>query len=67
MTGAYLGVSIVSFVVIGYCFNHLDGQLNWQVFTHCITGRATKLSTVQLVICGMAHFSNSFRMVSGRQ
>ena len=50
MIGAYLSVSIVSFVAIGYCCNHLDGQLNCQVFTHCIIGRATKLSAVQLVI-----------------
>ena len=55
MIGAYLSVSIVSLVVIGYNCNHLDGQLNWQVFTHCIISRATELSTVQSVICGMAH------------
>ena len=41
--------------MIGYCCNCLDGQLNWQAFTHCIIGRVTKLSIVQLVICGMAH------------
>ena len=43
-------MSIVSFAVIGYHFNHLDGQLNCQAFTHCIIGRATRLSTVQQVI-----------------
>ena len=32
----------------------MDGQLNWQVFTHCTIGRATKLSVVQLEICGLA-------------
>ena len=41
---------IVSFVVIGYHCNHLDGQLNCQAFTHCIISRATKLLTVQSVI-----------------
>ena len=56
MIGAYLSVSIVSLVVIGYHCNHLDGQLNWQVFTHHIIGGASKLSVVQAVICGMAHF-----------
>ena len=50
MIGAYLSVSIVNFAVIGYPFNCLDGQLNCQVFTHCIISRATKLLTVQLVI-----------------
>ena len=50
MIGAYLSVSIVSFAMIGYPLNHLDGQLNCQAFTHCIIGRATKLSTTQLVI-----------------
>ena len=50
MIGAYLSVSIVSFAVIGYPFNCLDGQLNCQAFTHCIIVRATKLLTVQLVI-----------------
>ena len=50
MIGAYLSVPIVSFVVIGYCFNCLDGQLNCQVFTHCIISRAAKLLTVQSVI-----------------
>ena len=44
-------VSTASLAVIGYCCNHLDGQLNWQAFTHCIISRATKLLTVQLVIC----------------
>ena len=53
MIGAYLSVSIVSFVVIGYHCNHWDGQLNWQAFRHCIISRATKLSVVQLVISGM--------------
>ena len=50
MIGAYLIVSIVSFAVIGYHFNHLDGQPNCQAPTHCIIGRATKLLTVQSVI-----------------
>ena len=67
MIGAYLRLSIVSFVVIGYHCNCLDGQLNWQAFTHSIISRATKLSVVLLVTCGMAHSCNSFRMVSGRQ
>ena len=65
MIGAFLSVSIVSFFVIGYHCNHMDGQLNWQVFTHIIISRATRLLVVQLVICAMAHSSNSFRMVSG--
>ena len=43
-------MSIVSFVVIGYHFNHLDGKLNCQAFTHCIINRTAKLLTVQLVI-----------------
>ena len=47
MIGAYLSVSIVSFVVIGYHCFHLDGQLNYQAFTHCIISRATKLSAAQ--------------------
>ena len=55
MIGVYLSVSIVSFAVIGYHFNCMDGQLNCQALTHCIIGRATKLLTVQSVICGMAH------------
>ena len=46
MIGAYLSVSIVNFVVIGYHCNCLDGQLNCQEYTHCIISRATKLSTV---------------------
>ena len=50
MIGAYLNVSIVSFAVIGYPVNCLDGKLYCQAFTHCIIGRATKLSTVQSVI-----------------
>ena len=50
MIGAYLSVSIVSSVLIGYCCNCLDGQLNYQAFTHCIIGRTTKLLTMQLVI-----------------
>ena len=50
MIGAKLGVYIVSFAVIGYFFNHLDGQLNCQAFIHCIISRATKLLTVQSVI-----------------
>ena len=53
MIGAYLSVSIVSLVVTGYHCNCLDGQLKWQAFTHCIIGRATKLSVVRSVICGM--------------
>ena len=56
MIGAYLSVSIVSLAVIDYHCNCLDGQLHWQVFTHCMIGRATKLSVVLSVICGMAHF-----------
>ena len=36
--------------MIGYHCNHLDGQLNYQVFTHCVISRTTKLSTVQSVI-----------------
>ena len=55
MIGACLSVSIVSFAVIGYHCNNLDGQLNCQAFTHCIISRGTKLLTVQLVICGTAH------------
>ena len=55
LIGAYLSVSIVNFVVIGYHCNHLDGQLNWQMFTHCMIGRSTKLSVVQSIICDMAH------------
>ena len=43
-------MSIVSFVVIGYHFNCLDGQLNCQAFTHSLIGRVTKLLTVQSVI-----------------
>ena len=50
MIGAYLGVSIVSFAVIDYHCNHLDGQLNYQACTHHIIGRATKLSVVQLAV-----------------
>ena len=50
MIGAYLSVSLVSFAVIGYHLNHLDGQLNCQEYTQCIIGRATKLSFVQSVI-----------------
>ena len=50
MIGAHLSVSIVSSAVIGYPFNCLDGQLNCEAFTHCIIGRATKLSTVRPVI-----------------
>ena len=67
MIGAYLSVSIVSFVVIGYHCNCFDGQLNWQAFTHCTISRATKLLVVQSVIWGMAHSSNSFKMASGWQ
>ena len=48
-------MSIVSLARIGYHCNCLDGQLNWQAFTHCTIGRATKLSVVLSVICGMAH------------
>ena len=44
MIGAYLSVSIVSFAMIVYPLNCLDGQLNCQAFTHCIIGRAIKLS-----------------------
>ena len=50
MIGAYLSVYPVSFAVIGYHFDCLDGQLNCQAFTHCIIGRAPKLLTVQSVI-----------------
>ena len=50
------------FVVIGYCCNHLDGQLNCQAFTHCIIGRAAKLVTVQSVICGMAQYVSMFHI-----
>ena len=53
-------MSTISFAVIGYHFNCLDGQLNCQVFTHCIIGRAAKLSTV----CGMAQKSPSFNLDS---
>ena len=56
LIGAQLGVSIVSFGVIGYHCTYLDGQLNWQAITHCIIGRATKLSVVLSVICGMAQY-----------
>ena len=49
----------VSPVVIGYHCSYLDGQLNRQAFTHCIIGRATKLSVVWSVICGMTHSSQS--------
>ena len=54
MIGAHTSVSTVSFAVIGYHCNCLDGQLDYQTLTHCIIGGATKLLTVQLVICGMA-------------
>ena len=58
MIVAYLSVSIVSFAVIGYPFNCLDGQLNCQAFTYCIIGRATKLSAVQSVIVAWQTGSN---------
>ena len=64
MIGAYLNVSVVIPAVIGYHCNHLDGQLNWQVFTHCIISRATKLLVVQLVICGMAQ-KNTWEYIAG--
>ena len=41
---------MVIFAVIGYPFNHLDGQLNCQAFSLYIISRATKLLTVLLVI-----------------
>ena len=51
--------------MIGYYCNHLDRQLNWQAFTHCTIGRATKLLVVQSVICGMAHMELLFAQCKG--
>ena len=81
MIGAYLSVSTVSIVVIGYLLNCLDRQLNnCQVFTHCIIScmlnhlggqlNCQAFAHCIIGICGMsgmAHPSNSFRMLSGRQ
>ena len=41
MIDAHSSVSVVSLVVIGYHCNHLDGQPNYQSFTHWLIGRAT--------------------------
>ena len=41
MIGAHPSVSIVSLAMIGYHCNCLDGQLNYQAFTHWLIGGAT--------------------------
>ena len=34
LLGVHPSISVVKLIVIGYCCNCLDGQLNCQVFTH---------------------------------
>ena len=41
MIGAHQSVPIVRLVVIGYYCVHLDGQLNYQAFTHQLISGAT--------------------------
>ena len=41
MIGAYPNMSIVRLIMIGYCCNCLDGQLNYQASAHWLIGGAT--------------------------
>ena len=38
LLGVQPSISIVKLIMIGYCCNHLDGQLNYWVFTHWLIG-----------------------------
>ena len=66
LLGVHPSMSIVRLVMIGYHCNCLDGQLN---FEHLHINLWVGLLTTDCAIsnCGIAHSSNSFRMVSGQQ
>ena len=64
LIGAQLSVSIVSPVVIGYHCNCLDGQLNWQAFTHCTIGKGYQI--VSCTIGNLWHGTKCFHNIFER-
>ena len=67
LLGVHPTISIVKLIMIGYHCNCLDGQLNCWAFPHWANWCDSHVSIMLPVIWALAHSSNSFRMVSGRQ